>query len=259
MIQRPQTNSGWKPDIKRAKGYRGRIIGISPPYPDRGLKDCKECTGGKIAVNNQVVNCPSCEGTGKQMEQKILLTYTIDRQDKQGNPQTQLTERVKDSLFAGGAINGTQLRPSTWYKRLVVLYGLEPGTEIEAGDMDPYDDLSSGSLPELVLLVYGYKVFDVRLYEGENDRIHAQTPPSVRRSPVAASNPPVQPISPTKPKLKPAGSVGPGNGLPLVTVQNTVTGVPPTTRADSTWVQPLSVGPVEEYDAEAEAEGPIPF
>jgi hypothetical protein len=224
MIQRTNTNSNWKPSAARAKPYRGRIIGISPPFPDRGLRPCPSCDQGKIVVNNAIANCPACEGTGKQMTEKILITYQIDKPDKSGLPTTQLKEHVTNSLFAGATLGpdsnepGKVLSASTWHKRLSALYGLAPNTKLEATDIDPYDDLSQGLLPELVLLVDGYKVFDMRLYEGDNDRIHAQMPVERVQSPVAASNPPVQPPAP-KPRLRPAGSaVVQVNSLPGLTV-----------------------------------------
>ena len=116
------------------------------------------------------MNCPDCEGTGKQMERKILLTYSIDKANKDGGDTTELKERVKDSLFPGGTSkDGKELSPSTLYKRVCVLYGIEPGTDLSGFDVDLVGDLETGVFEELVLLVDGYKVFDIRRYEGPGD------------------------------------------------------------------------------------------
>lgn len=211
MIPQKAPVSNWKPERTRAKSYTGRIVGISPPYPDRGLRDCPKCTQGKISVNNQVVNCPECEGTGKQMEQKILLTYELDKADKNGNATSQAQERVKDSLFPGGEIQGQVLSPATYYKRICVLYGISPGSDIDESQIDPQGDISETGFPQLVLLVDGYKIFDIRLYQGATDKIHEQAPPKAPAGTKALQDP--------LPRLRPATSpVGPGNGTPAVAV-----------------------------------------
>src|SRR5271166_1660613 len=221
MMNRPPAKNYPKPNINKAKGFKGRVIGITPPYPERSqYKNCENCNGtGKTNVNDRlsvprIDNCPVCEGTGKATVQKIHITYEIDRVGKDG-PTTKVQEWPTDSLYAGGVSqDGKKLNPATWFKRLSVWYGT---TDVELlKTADPWTDLGDHNLPELVLLVDGFKVFDLRLYEGPLDRIHAQTPPAVNPSPVAASNPPPQAIPP-KPRLKPVvSSVGPQGGLDVV-------------------------------------------
>ena len=204
MIQRPASKNYPKPNINKAKGFKGRVIGITPPYPERSqYKNCESCNG---SGKNAGLNCPLCDGTGKGMVSKIHITYEIDRVGKDG-PTTKVQEWPTDSLYAGGVSqDGKKLNPATWFKRLSVWYGT---TDVELlKTADPWEDLGNHALPELVLLVDGFKVFDLRLYEGPGDRIHQVAVPVTVPS-VDSKVPPVNengqgPPRPPQPRIRPS-------------------------------------------------------